>query len=655
MKISVIIRLLALICAVAILSGCGFTTQSEKKAAEHTQPVTEPPTEPVSVQEPMPQAQLQEALTRAEYAMIAAAFCQRDAYQSLRGLSFWNNVCVGDLDGDHQLELMIDDQYACFDIDNNRDFNCELVQTSVSLYVDEEGNFYKGSLMMDGWPEEMDEGYYHCWEYTSEFFCTLKDGQWTSDLHRYKETLQEAWDNDDGIDFLYGDYLQYDASYEIEGQPVTEEAYNARRDALTKITTKAQDYTVIVYDAVYANSLLSALESRFSGDFGATSLRQDMDGDGVLETVIAVPGLLEPYRMGYTRHENDLGYYPNAMDAYFNPDYDYTGILVADVQGDQLKLTAYCALFDVTLHDGVSLTYRDNHIWIDDMDVYAPADFDTLEGLTDADRGGVYQGLVSFLESNGYSQIAFKTADVGDAAGSELLCLCQKDGMWQVLIFVFRNGQPFCVFAETLNSTAVYLTETEGRQAVLSYMQSIYTGTNGETHTNYSFNVYRFDETGKSNLLDDKYIGYSDDDEDATAVAEFFSKLNNYLVKIVAIGDPFQLNGNQWLLLEETDYGTPPSNIAEQEEYAMGFVQIRNPSSWLNLREGPGTEYPCILMDPANPDSFVRQALGSPVTILETIETGDAENPVWVRVRITYADKVIEGYSSKTYIRLADE
>ena len=86
----------------------------------------------------------------------------------------------------------------------------------------------------------------------------------------------------------------------------------------------------------------------------------------------------------------------------------------------------------------------------------------------------------------------------------------------------------------------------------------------------------------------------------------------------------------------------------------LGFVQINDPKSWLNLREGPGTNYPCVYTEPGNKKSIVKQAQGSPVTILETIETGDAKNPVWVKVRITYAGQEIVGYSSKKYIRVAE-
>ena len=87
----------------------------------------------------------------------------------------------------------------------------------------------------------------------------------------------------------------------------------------------------------------------------------------------------------------------------------------------------------------------------------------------------------------------------------------------------------------------------------------------------------------------------------------------------------------------------------------MGFVQINDPSSWLNLRQGPGTNYPQVLMDESDPNSFIKQALGAPVTVLETVETGDVANPVWVKVRISYGDREYVGYSSKSYIRIPGE
>ncbi len=638
-------RMLALLLALCLMAGCGA------KGSKAPENAPTQPTEPASQQEPMPQAQLQDALARTEYAMLAAAMTMEDKLKSMEGYMPESCTYVGDIDGDNLPELTSTYASMTFELDNGRDFHYQFTQSDPLFYIDEDNVFYRCSYMGDGWPEEMGDGYFHCWEYFYDSFNVWKNGEWTTVLRKSGETLQEAWDNPGGTDFRYGEYLEYNVSCEVDGEPATEEEYNSRRDKLTKITTKASDYTVNIYDAIYADSLLAALESRFYSDFGADILRQDIDGDGQTETLFALPDLFAPYEAINDKNQGEIWYDGGILNRFG----EYTGILIADIQGDRLILTAHAALSDVRLREGMTVDYRDNCLWLDSTAIYAPTGFETLEALTDTERTAVYNGLLHFLNMGGYTQAVLKKADISDEPGSELLCLCQKDGVWYVLIIIFRNGVPQSINRISLESAAVYLTEIEGKQAILTYNQFIYTSTDGYSRTNYYYSIYRYDQNGQYVDLGGDSVGYSDDDKDATKVAEFFQKLNAYLLKIVVISDPFQLKGNQWLNQEEADHGTTPQEPEQAEEYAMGFVQIQDPGSWLNLREGPGTEYACILMDPGNPASFVRQALGSPVTVLETIETGDPENPVWLKIRITYADKVIEGYSSKTYIRLADE
>ncbi len=654
MKYSYIVRFLALMCVAALLSGCGLGSASKKSdSVPIAVPATDPVTEPAAIQEPMPQAQLQDALARTEYAMIAAALSAYGRIRCLEGYMPESDVYVGDIDGDNRPELTSTYASMTFELDDGRDFHYQFTQSDPLFYIDEDNVFHQCSYMGDGWPEEMSDGYFHCWEYFYYAFSVWKNGQWTTVLRTSGETLQEAWDNPGGTDLLYGEYLQYDVSWEVDGEEATEEEYNSRRDKLTKITTKPSDYTVNIYDAVYADSLLSALESRFRSDFGASVLHQDIDGDGQTETLFALPDLFAPYEAINDKNQGEIWYDEGVLSRFG----EYTGILIADIQGDRLILTAHAASPDVRLYEGMTVEYRDNCLWLGSTAIYAPGSFETLEALSDTEQTAVYNGLVNFLNLGGYTQAVFKKADISDTPGSELLCLCQKDGTWCVLVIIFQNGIPHIVNNIRLDSSAVYLTEIDGKQAILDYNQFIFTTTDGYSRTNYHYTIYRYDQNRVYAHIGGDSVGYSDDDKDATEIAAFFQKLNGYLANIIVISDPFRLQGNQWLSPEEADHGTPPQEPEPEqaEEYVMGFVQINDPSSWLNLREGPGTEYPCILMDPGNPESFVRQALGSPVTVLETIETGDPENPVWLKIRITYADKIIEGYSSKTYIRLANE
>lgn len=264
------------------------------------------------------------------------------------------------------------------------------------------------------------------------------------------------------------------------------------------------------------------------------------------------------------------------------------------------------------------------------------------------------------LADYGYSYPVLSQADIGDAPGYEYLCLCQKDGVWYLVVFVYEDYTPYCVLEQDLSHTAVYLVDVDGQQCLMLYSQQITTQSDGLVHTDYSYEIQRFNASGQPVNVDAQQISYTDNDRDATHVASYLQTLNRYLIRIVVIRDPYRLTGREWLDESQVIHGSVPQQEQirpeepEPEKQTMGFVQIQDPSSWLNLRVGPGTQYAKVLLDSWNPNSFVRQAQGSPVTILETIETGDWENPVWVKVRISYSGREIVGYCSKRYIRLAE-
>ncbi len=644
---------LALFLVFCILTGCTLRKEDSQvnkpTDPETTQPATMPP------QETMPTELLQEALVRAEYAMIAAALSIENKIASLDGWAEQQAIYVGDIDSDGQLELAHSGNPLFFDMENNRDLSWAYTQIDVpthclvKFHLDKDNTFYMEYGVAEGDSVFNDDGSLLVYQYRHYFYDNLRNGEWINRLDNFSNSTQEAWVLEDSYDYKYGDYIEKTEAYKIDEKEVSKETYEQHTASLqlTPITTKYGDYTANLYDACYTDSILSALETRFSSDFGATSVRRDIDGDGLTETVIAAPNLFAPYISSLSAKVSDYSYIlPSVIDTQKS----HTGILIADVQGDKLSLTAHCSFNTVSLNDSTTISYKDNYWWFGSSGVYAPSIFETLNELDSSQKEIAFNGLEQFLKSCGYSEIVLKTADISDAPGDELLCLCRKNGQWHVLVLIFRNGVPEKLETLYLND-AVFITQVNGKQALLTYSQNIHS-TGGQ----YYYNICRFDADGNNQMIALDNVSYSNDDN-AQAVADFFHTLSQYLVKIIVLSDPYQLQGNRWISPEQVDHGTPPAEPEPEqtEDAVMGFVEIQDPGSWLNLREGPGTQYPCILIDPSNPDSFVRQALGSPVTVLETIETDDAENPVWLKVRITYADKVIEGYSSKTYIRLAEE
>ncbi len=276
----------------------------------------------------------------------------------------------------------------------------------------------------------------------------------------------------------------------------------------------------------------------------------------------------------------------------------------------------------------------------------------------------VFYGFETYVNEHGYTDCVFKRADVTDFEQDEVVGLCRNNGVWYGLVSVRFNDEYRSLFCEDVTDMAMYLVEQNGKGYVMTYTQSMAQTADGGSNMTNRYQLFRYNTAGEKDILEEKEVTYNSNSSDATAVAEFFAACNGYLANGDVIVDPYRLQGKAWL--GSADYGSIPDDslIEDQQntpayppedgEEMLGFVQINDPKSWLNLREGPGTNYPCVYTEPGNKKSIVKQAQGSPVTILETIETGDAKNPVWVKVRITYAGQEIVGYSSKKYIRVAE-
>lgn len=649
------IRILALILSAVLLTGCARKEPAAPVATTQSEPVdtTVPePTEP-SVPQQMTQEETDWAMAQLEYAALAAAFNLQQQLRSVEGYVFSDYAAfIGDMDGDGSPEMVYGPQSMTFRMDGGRRIQYEFSQTGYFYYRDREGGFYRRSVMGDTFiHDESQEIWYE--EHLAEWYDQYLNGSWERafDCTGERSTKPNPAGGEDIV-------LSSDMTAYVRGEKMTEAAYKAHLEqiGMTRLLTPIQDYTAVSFDACYRDSLLATLDSYLSGQFSAYTgaIAADIDNDGREETLYLIPEL---YRLWHNAAPASTPeqYYGSAvayMDEYL-PSLDYTAVLVADSDGSELTVQAYCV--PAWLAGASHVYYENNCLWLDGLACYAPQAFDTLDGLEESRRQQVYNGLDQFLELCGYDALVFREADIGDMDGSELLCFCRKDGVYYIIVICFVRGQPAVVSTIDLNNTGVYLTQQEGKTWLLTYNQRMTTF--GNVHrTEYTYEVKRFGTDYWSYNHDFAWVSYSNESQDATKVAEFFDKLNVFLLKIIVLYDPYQLAGSQWMPQEQADWGTvPQQQTPQQDESVLGFVRINDPGSWLNLRQGPGTNYAQVLIDPADPTSFVRQAQGAPVSVLQTIQTNDPVNPVWVKVRITYADREFIGYSSKNYIYIPSE
>ncbi len=651
-----LVCILCLCLAVLSLSACG---SSAKPAAESAQkppftiPVESQPqeTQPKPVtQEAMPQQQLDAALKNVDMSVLCAGLDM--VHRSKMMNAQWYDVSMqvvaySDYDADGSPEVLM--PYTVFDLDPQHSSVKYPYPVSDNLsygvYTDKEGNAYRVEISWHAM--QLPNGDFSV--SLGENFRLWRNGSWQSVISygatvtSRDEILPDRLMLEDSDQFL-----TYQVHCEMNGQTCTIQELNAymRQQEIRYAHAAAGAYTVNRYDACYQDSLLTALDQYFSQHYAdyTQPVKLDVDGDGAEETLFILPDFDSLWKQDVkvVGIEPGLEYYgtPN-IDDLFPRDSTRTAVVIADTQGQEMVLSAQCLEGKITPYIGMKASLESGFFCLDNTTGYALGSFAEVRDLCPA--------LDSYLSFYGYENAIMRSVDLSQLDAPEYLCIARKGDQWNCLYFVIRDGNPELLY--TLQGTAIYLVQHEGKQCLLKYSQYIYEQYNGDLMNVYSYELMSFDDNGARSVLDTGYVSYSREDEDASATARFFEAFNGHLSKAVVVYDPYRLTGRQWMPQSEADYGTVPETQTEQG--SLGFVQIQDPSSWLNLRQGPGTEYDRVLLDPADPDSFVRQALGSPVTILETIETGDEENPVWVKVRITYANREIIGYCSKTYIRMA--
>ncbi len=657
--------LLCFALALPLLTGCGkgeqsATTLLNPRPSQSVPESQSQPPEPTAPPATMPQQELAWALDYLEYTGVAAILELDGSTRALQAAPRFSpdqTVFIADLDGDGLPELAFGHTLGMMDRGNSREYLHEFAQSGFTYFEDKNGIIYRcsgvgaGSWSFDwddpgmpgpGWnpplPESGNPADWYCYYADYDTFYPGNAHHFSYDWEVLHELVQDG-ENYRALEEPY--YADYTLTTQ-DGTVYKNDEANQRLDslALQEIQTTARDCLTADYSDAYAQSLLDAVDARFSSDYsGYQGARQaDVDADGEMETLFVVSHYLEPWRNNVHTPTRD---YPVEMEhTTLNLNGDYTVLLIADQAGGKIQFQALAA-GGLHSHGDVSVSSR--YLTVGSGIYLLPG-----SGSSGADSESC-QALSRYLAQFGYTDSYFLLADLCDEPGQEMVAYCHKDGVWYVVIIVIRQGAPEILSVENATDKAFYLIEDGGKTYLMSYAQGINTW---NSTPYYSYQAYRFTAKGGMDYLGNGHVTVAHDGSNAYETAQFQQKFQGLLVKVIVIYDPFAITGSRYPAGAQVAFG----EIAqEQETGKVGYVQLNDPSTWLHLREGPGTQYPRVLIDPSDPESFIRQAHGSAVTILETIETGDPENPVWVKIRIRYAGQDIIGYSSKTFIRIPGE
>ncbi len=263
------------------------------------------------------------------------------------------------------------------------------------------------------------------------------------------------------------------------------------------------------------------------------------------------------------------------------------------------------------------------------------------------------------LETYDWSNVRYKMVDIAPAEGDEMAVVGYNNasGQYSFIICAFYKGRVHEIyksdFMSYYGSHYIYIDEYDNR-SILYYHQRTTT-----KKIFYSYQLINFDSTfgmvyGDENNLELK-LGESPD----KYASNFLSEFNEMLKSSTVCIDPFELTGYAVM----TDGSSADSGSDSGGNYSSDYLAINNcdtsksgivdvSEGWLNFRSGPSKKDKVILLDPSDKQSYVRQLRGSVVTVLDTVNTGDKKNPIWVKIQIKYADNTLIGYSSQKYIDL---
>lgn len=408
-------------------------------------------------------------------------------------------------------------------------------------------------------------------------------------------------------------------------------------------------YTSRIYEQVTAAEELSARYAAHLDELGGNvtgAYFGDFDGDGLDESILLAMNLMDAWLEDAIGSEEQLAACRNltgkTVCIYLDPD-----------ANQNLAVHSFClpqklsAVKDALWDNGmVQLVQSNGNVIRFIAGAYGDYDTDT------AALRRIFASFRDYLEDLGYTDVRLRLADVSAAPGKELVCCYSNGSSYTVVVYALLDGRAHPLYHKQGMDGAVYLVSYQGMDYLLDYSQKL-SDTYAQT---YSYSLFRFSESYIMEIRDSDTLRVEANQGGGSAGSSFFGRVNGYLNSSAVCYDPYSLTG--YAVMQETGWenlGEPEGlylRINNCSTNKIGVITLQDDDSFLNFRNGPSTEYSRVLINDYDPESYVKQVQGSPVTVIMPYNTGNSQNPIWAKIRIHYQDKVLEGYSSQRYIRI---
>lgn len=423
----------------------------------------------------------------------------------------------------------------------------------------------------------------------------------------------------------------------------------------------------------YATSNPEALISKYSEHLSSVfddrfyKIVKDIDSDGEDETILIVQNFVSNWAQNLTttgtdgilmekfvEGTEDFGAVAFLFDENANGVVHHTFSLGQDVK---IKIDAQGNINNTFIYweDGeLIIKFVNNKDVLAKTYFFAPADLceknDTPNQIND-----VAMLYTKYLKKHKYNDVMFKYADICSADGNEIVFVCDDGLSKHVTACAVYCGRVIDLYNRSNENDSIFIIENNGSQAVFCYSQSTMRVESSYAKC-YEYYIYSFNECYNTCSESDVVI-IRDNSIPTKRDNAFFDKVNSCINVGTICVDDLGLIGYNVMNFADADYYEETDKkylaISNCNTSKKGNVKV-NYDSWLNFRKGPSLKNEKILMNENDPESFVKQMNGSVVTVIDTKNTGDKENPIWVKIQIKYENQELIGYSSCRYITLSE-
>lgn len=344
-----------------------------------------------------------------------------------------------------------------------------------------------------------------------------------------------------------------------------------------------QTLTSKYFEVRNVKDILEAIDVHMGNleDVNVVSIKEDIDEDGKEEYVYMVSDFAKSWfrQATYTGTDEEL-----MMDWIAEQNHFGTVVYFVDTTWNSIVIQTMYVEQNLADAEIVKISYEDNQFSLLATDgteaIRVYQYFANAKDYKKVNKGNrkawkkMVHSFEEFLEANYYREVSIQYADICEAEGNEIICICKEDDVDKVRAYAFCCGKPILLYEQEEPRSAngigaVYLTKHDGKEKLLLYMQGTFRSFQREA-TSYDYSLVDYDAYYLKNESNRNYTQVWDDEVPDENTQKYYAGLKEMLSNVVVCNEPYDIASSDIF----TEYDLDKAKDIEPKEPAIRSVKM---------------------------------------------------------------------------------